>query len=236
MACAARCTLHSSGHRPSLLIQYLQESAAGAEGRGRRGVESERGGLYLFHRHRGARAFRGSVWPMAGDGGTSQGDVCRGYLLRVRISGGGCRSGDPFSGAHLSRLWSHRWRRAGAGLYLTGLDADQVVSRPAGTGYRPRDHGLRRRCDDRFAAGDQADDVLQSVRPSHRGHLGDDGSSLLCLYDVWRLYDSGAARGMEARGMGSQGNAIGPDLHPQGWMSTLPPVRRSSGCCGSSCA
>ena len=99
---------------------------------------------------------------MAGDGRTSQGHVCRGYLLRVRIRGGGCWRGDTLFGAHLSRLRSDRWRWARAGLYLTGLNADQVVPRPAGTGYGLGDHGLRRRCDDRFAAGDEADGVYSA--------------------------------------------------------------------------
>ena len=90
-------TLHSSGHRPrSTLSAFSRIRSLRAERRRRRGLEFERGGLYLFHRHRGAPGFpRLCVWPMAGDGGTSQGDVCRGYLFRVWISGGGCRRGDP---------------------------------------------------------------------------------------------------------------------------------------------
>ena len=47
--------------------------------------------------------------------------------------------------AAVPRLRRHRRHRPRHRLHLTGLDAHQVVPRPAGTGDRPGDHGLRRR-------------------------------------------------------------------------------------------
>ncbi len=43
---------------------------------------------------------------------------------------------------------------ASAWLHLPGLDAHQMVSRPARHGHRHGDHGLRRRRDDRLALAD----------------------------------------------------------------------------------
>ena len=51
----------------------------------------------------------------------------------------------------LRRARRHRSR---ARLHLAGVDADQVVSRPARDGHRARHHGVRRRRDDRVSALD----------------------------------------------------------------------------------
>ena len=50
--------------------------------------------------------------------------------------------------------------RSGHRLHLAGLDADQVVPRPAGPRDRHGDHGLRRRRADRRAARGRADEAL----------------------------------------------------------------------------
>ena len=47
--------------------------------------------------------------------------------------------------AAVPRVRRHRRHRARHRLHLAGLDADQVVPRPAGPGHRHGDHGLRRR-------------------------------------------------------------------------------------------
>ena len=51
--------------------------------------------------------------------------------------------------------------RPGPRLHRAGLDARQMVPRPAGHGDRPGDHGLRRRCLDRRPARRRADGPLQ---------------------------------------------------------------------------
>ena len=55
--------------------------------------------------------------------------------------------------ADVARLRRDRRHRPRPRLHLAGLDADQVVPRPARHGDRHGDHGLRRRRDDRRAAG-----------------------------------------------------------------------------------
>ena len=54
----------------------------------------------------------------------------------------------------------------GPGLHLAGQHADQVVPRPARHGDRHGDHGLRRRRDDRLAAGGRPDEALRHARPT----------------------------------------------------------------------
>ena len=81
--------------------------------------------------------------------------------------------------AHVARLRRHRRHRPGPGLHLPGVDADQVVSRPPRHGHRHGDHGLRRRRDDRRAAGRSPDEVLRHGRLSRRvGDLRYDGRHL----------------------------------------------------------
>ena len=65
--------------------------------------------------------------------------------------------------AALARPGRDRRRRAWPRLYLAGLDADQMVPRPARHGDRHGDHGLRRRRDDRLAARGHADEPFQDA-------------------------------------------------------------------------
>ncbi len=58
------------------------------------------------------------------------------------------------------RLRRDRRHWAGARLHLAGVDAHQVVPRPAGDGDRVGDHGVRRRGDDRLAARRGADGAI----------------------------------------------------------------------------
>ena len=55
--------------------------------------------------------------------------------------------------ADLARVGRDRRHRPRAGLHLAGVHADQVVPGPARHGHRHGDHGVRRRRDDRRAAG-----------------------------------------------------------------------------------
>ena len=75
---------------------------------------------------------------------------------RLCWCGGLCHLGGrrlhPSDLAAVARLRRHRRHRARARLHLAGVDADQVVSRPARHGDRHGHHGLRRRRDDRLAA------------------------------------------------------------------------------------
>ena len=76
-------------------------------------------------------------------------------------------------GIHMHQLWM-LWLGSGviggiglgSGLHLAGLDPHQVVSGPARHGDRSCDHGLRRRGDDRRAAGRQADEALRDAPTS----------------------------------------------------------------------
>ena len=58
--------------------------------------------------------------------------------------------------------------RPGPRLHHAGLDADQMVPRPARHGHRLRHHGLWRRRDDRRAAGRLADGQIRQQRRSRR--------------------------------------------------------------------
>ena len=69
------------------------------------------------------------------------------------------------SSGSVARHRRDRRHRARAGLHLAGLDADQMVSRPARHGDRHGDHGLRRRRDDRRAAGQHPDERIPRRRP-----------------------------------------------------------------------
>ena len=77
-------------------------------------------------------------------------------------------------GVSLHQIWIvylgygvHRRHRPRARLHLAGLDAHQMVSGSAGNGDWHRDHGLRRRRDDRFAALGRADGTFPT--PTHVG-------------------------------------------------------------------
>ncbi len=70
-----------------------------------------------------------------------------GYLISA------IRRPHPPALAPVSRQRGDRWMRARPGLHLTGVDPDQVVPGPPRHGNRHGDHGIRRRCHDRGAAG-----------------------------------------------------------------------------------
>ena len=76
--------------------------------------------------------------------------------------------------AAVARFGGHRRLRPRPRLHLAGLDAHQVVSRPARHGDRPRDHGIRRRRDDRHAARGRAH---AAVRDAEFGRGVADASS-----------------------------------------------------------
>jgi hypothetical protein len=60
-------------------------------------------------------------------------------------------------------------------------------------------HGLRRRRDDRESAGEPVDGAFQGAgRAADSVHLDRHGHFVLRVHDVWRVYDSRAARGVEA--------------------------------------
>ena len=82
-----------------------------------------------------------------------------------RLPGLGDRRLSPSALAHLSRLRRARRLRARHRLHLAGLDADQMVPRPARHGDRHGDHGLRRRRLHRLAALGMADGQILDARP-----------------------------------------------------------------------
>ena len=70
--------------------------------------------------------------------------------------------------AALARLGRHRRMRSRPRLHLAGVDADQMVSRSTRHGHRARDHGVRRRRDDRHAARRPADAPLLDAHVGRR--------------------------------------------------------------------
>ena len=91
-----------------------------------------------------------------------------------------------------------RRHRPGAGLYLAGLDPDQMVPGPARHGHRHGDHGLRRRRHDRRAAGQPADDLFP--QPDTRSACGRPSWCMAAIYFVFML-----------------GGAFGYRMPPLGW-------------------
>src|SRR5262249_42219389 len=129
-------------------------------------------------------------------------DVRLGALLRQWVSDRRPRNHTAPVLARLPGLRRSRRYRAGAGLYFACLDAPQMVPRPTGYGDRHGDHGVRRRCDDRVAAGGQPDEAFRYFDFDRGGSdLRDDGSALPDFYDVRRLHGAPAARGLETGGL-----------------------------------
>ena len=136
--------------------------------------------------------------------------------------------------AAVARLRRHRRLRARARLHLAGVDADQVVSRSARHGHRPRDHGIWRRRHDRHAAGRSADARI-SRRPDSVGvwqtfvvlgalyFVGDDGRRVRLPRPAARL---AARRRRRRRAPPRQRRRAARAT----W--TARGRRRSSGCCG----
>ena len=158
---AAGGAMHSSVHRPGLRVQRLQPADDQAdrhhEIRARR-LEAHRSRLDLLDRHLLPRRLGGGVRPLGRGRRPAPGDVRRGALLRRRVPGQRVRRVGPPALDRLSRLRRARRLRPRTRLHLAGVDADQMVSRPARHGDRHGDHGLRRRGHDRLAAFGVADE------------------------------------------------------------------------------
>ena len=153
------------------------------------GLDHPRGRLDLFDRPDHARALRRDPRPV-GRTRRPEEDHRRQRLLLLRgpvaVQPGRLA---PQHLVALPRLRRHRGHRPGPRLHRAGLDARQMVPRPAGHGDRPGHHGLRRRRPDRRPARRRADGLLQV------GHLGrgegsvpGDGRRLLRLHDVRRVH------------------------------------------------
>ena len=84
--------------------------------------------------------------------------------------------------------------RAGTGLHLARVHAHQVVPRPPRHGNRHGHHGVRRRGDDRVAAGRPADEGIRDADLGRRlGDVRHDGRDLLRRDAVRRVRLPGAA-------------------------------------------
>ncbi len=116
-------------------------------------------------RHRLSRPLGGRVRRLAGAGGSAQSGRRRRVLLGRRLSDRRlCRLYPPALAA-LAWRRHHRRHRPWPWLYLAGVDADQMVSRPARHGDRHGHHGLWRRRPDRLAARQSPDQSFQDRRP-----------------------------------------------------------------------
>ena len=134
--------------------------------------------------------------------------VVVGAVLVRRLSDLGARRLHPSALADVARLGRDRRHRPRPRLHLAGLDADQMVPRPARHGDRHGHHGLRRRRDDRRAAGRLADELFRDPDLGRRlGDLRRDGRHLLRLHDDRRLRLSRAAGRLAARGLDAAGES-----------------------------
>ena len=139
---------------------------------------------HLQHRHRHAGPVRGGARHMGGAGRPAQGDVHGRAVLVAGLRRRGARRRLRPAVAGLPRLRRPRRDRTRRGLHLSGIDADQVVPRPARARHRPGDHGLRRRRAHRLAAVGEPPEHLRkraggrdrALLPHPRRHLlrGDD--------------------------------------------------------------
>ena len=120
-------------------------------------------------------------------------------VLRRRLPGFGIRRLRPQSLDRLSGLWRAGRLRPRPRLHLAGLDADQMVPRPAGHGHRHGHHGLRRRRLHRLAAVGLADGALLDADPRRRRRdIHRAWHRLLHLHDGRRLHRAGSGAGLEA--------------------------------------
>ena len=94
-------------------------------------------------------------------------------------------------------LWLRCDRRhwARSRLHCAGVDAGQMVPRPAGNGDRTGHHGLRRRCLDRCPARRRADGRFVGTSVGVKEAFLVMGCALLCLHDVRRVQLPRAAPG-----------------------------------------
>ncbi len=133
-------------------------------------------------------------------------------------AGGFRRLGDrrlhPQSLAHLSRLRGARRLRFGHRLHLAGLDADQMVPRPARHGDRHGDHGLRRRRFHRFAALGVADEpILHAIACRCRRDIHRPGRDLFRFHDGRRDHRAHSGAGLEAGRLHGAGTGVEADHH-----------------------
>ena len=180
---------------------------------------------------RDARLLGGAVRRVGRARGTAQGRRRRGVLLGRRLLHFGARHLCPPGVAAVARLGRDRRLRSRARLHLAGLDADQVVSRSARDGDRAGDHGLRRRRDDRHAAGRRPDATVRDADIGRR--LADVRRlrrALLHRDDGRRVRLSAAAAGMDSRRAGRRPDAQLGRRRRCRW--TSPGGRGSSGCSG----
>ena len=224
-------------HRRGLRLQRLQRAADARRRDHRvdrgRGLDDPAGRLDLLDRADHARALGGALRPVGRARRAAEDDVRQRLLLLRRPAD---RQPGRLAAQHLGRLPGlrrHRRDRAGPRLHLAGLDAGEMVPRPAGHGDRHGDHGLRRRRPDRRPAGRGADGPLPVVDVGGReGGVPGDGLRLLRLHDVRRVHRPGAGAGLAARGIRAA-RAAEEARHARPrrrW--TSPGRRRSSGCSG----
>ena len=163
-------------------------------------LEADRARLDLLHRDLRPRRVGGRVRPL-GRGRRS----APGHVRRRPVLGGGFFV--SALGVYLHNLWIVylgygvlRRHRPRPRLHLAGLDADQMVPRPARHGDRHGDHGLRRRRLHRLAAVGLADGELLDADPCRRRrdlHLRS-ASIYLMLHDGRRRDRARAGAGLEA--------------------------------------
>ena len=167
-------------------------------------LEAHRSRLDILDRHLLPRRFRRGVRPLGRGGRAAPGDVRR----RACASAAGFSSAPSGSRVHSfgSSISATACSAASAWdrLHFAGLDADQMVPRPAGHGDRHGDHGLRRRRDDRLAAVGVADARVHDADPCRgRRDLRGAWDRLRLLHAGRRGDRAGAGAGVEARGLRS---------------------------------
>ena len=150
-------------HRPGLRLQRLQAPAHGAL-RGRRGG----GRLDLLAGDRRPRPVRGLRRHLGGEVRAARLDAARRRLLGARVLRLGARDQRQAAVARLRGLRTDRRHRPGHRVHLPGVDADEVVPRPAGPGHRAGDHGVRRWCAHREPAVERPHVLLRGAAPSRR--------------------------------------------------------------------
>ena len=133
------------------------------------------------------------------DGGPRRAMFTAGALLGRRILPFGDRRLHPHALAHLHRLRRARRLRPRHRLHLAGLDADQMVSRPARNGNRHGHHGFRRRRVHRLAAVGVVARQVHHRHPCRRcRNFHRDGVHLLLLHDRRLDHRARPGTGLEA--------------------------------------
>ena len=187
LADPARRARHPPVHRHGLWLQRVLVAAVACAGRGAGPglctghldlgipvhhvlrLDGKDAGLHLFAVLRAAGFFRRAVRALARNRGSSQGRCGVGAVLVGRAAAGRAGCAPAPAVAAVAGLRRHRRVWSGPRLHLARLHAHKVVSRSAWHGHRSCHHGVRRRCDDRFAArgpaGRQSAGLLRRRRP-----------------------------------------------------------------------